>query len=142
VHGDVSPKNIMIGPRGPVLLDAECATWGDPSFDVAFCSTHLLLKMVAIPHSRRELRDCLDGLAAGYAAATGTGDDDAFWCRTADMAAALALARVDGLSPAEYLSPDEQHVVRDTARAILRHPARSLADLADRWVASLPAVPR
>ncbi|MEP7282694.1 MAG: aminoglycoside phosphotransferase family protein [Rubrivivax sp.] len=44
VHGDVSPKNILIGPAGPVLLDAECAWWGDPAFDLAFCLNHLLLK--------------------------------------------------------------------------------------------------
>ncbi len=25
VHGDVSPKNILLGPEGPELLDAECA---------------------------------------------------------------------------------------------------------------------
>src|SRR6185503_11395055 len=25
VHGDVSPKNILIGAQGPVFLDAECA---------------------------------------------------------------------------------------------------------------------
>src|SRR5690606_13157819 len=25
VHGDVSPKNILLGPDGPVFLDAECA---------------------------------------------------------------------------------------------------------------------
>ena len=36
VHGDVSPKNILAGPQGPVFLDAECATWGDPAFDLAF----------------------------------------------------------------------------------------------------------
>ena len=33
VHGDVSPKNILVGPDGPVLLDAECAWYGDPAFD-------------------------------------------------------------------------------------------------------------
>ena len=47
VHGDVSPKNIMIGPSGPVLLDAECAWYGDPAFDLAFCLNHLLLKCLA-----------------------------------------------------------------------------------------------
>ena len=36
VHGDVSPKNILVGPGGPVFLDAECAWYGDPAFDLAF----------------------------------------------------------------------------------------------------------
>jgi len=46
VHGDVSPKNILVGPEGPVFLDAECAWYGDPAFDLALCLTHLLLKCV------------------------------------------------------------------------------------------------
>lgn len=45
VHGDVSPKNILIGPHGPVMLDAECAWWGDPAFDIAFCLNHLLAQV-------------------------------------------------------------------------------------------------
>ena len=44
VHGDISPKNILQGPDGPVFLDAECAWFGDPAFDLAFCLNHLLLK--------------------------------------------------------------------------------------------------
>ena len=49
VHGDVSPKNILIGPRGPVFIDAECAWFGDPAFDLAFCLNHLLLKCLWVP---------------------------------------------------------------------------------------------
>ena len=44
VHGDISPKNILVGPNGPVFLDAECAWYGDPAFDFAFCLNHVLLK--------------------------------------------------------------------------------------------------
>ena len=49
VHGDVSPKNILAGPNGPVLIDAECAWFGDPAFDVAFCLNHFLLKAAHLP---------------------------------------------------------------------------------------------
>ena len=55
VHGDVSPKNILVGPDGPVLLDAECAWYGDPAFDIAFCLNHLLLKAVLMPQHAGDL---------------------------------------------------------------------------------------
>ena len=50
VHGDISPKNILVGASGPVILDAECACYGDPAFDLAFCLTQLLLKSLVHAH--------------------------------------------------------------------------------------------
>ena len=89
VHGDVSPKNIMIGPgKAPVLLDAECAWYGDPAFDIAFCVNHLLLKCLAAPQASGELLAAFDAFCAAYRAGVdwepmaapqppGAGGDDA-----------------------------------------------------------------
>src|SRR5207302_2592956 len=66
VHGDVSPKNILVGPAGPVLLDAECAWYGDPAFDLAFCVNHLVLKSLVVPERRVELRQSCQVLAREY----------------------------------------------------------------------------
>ncbi len=68
VHGDVSPKNILVRHGAPVILDAECATMGDPAFDVAFCLNHLILKSVHLPQSRVELRRAVLGFWGPMAA--------------------------------------------------------------------------
>ena len=47
IHGDVSPKNLLLGPDGPVFLDAECACWGDPAFDIAFCVGALVVRVTS-----------------------------------------------------------------------------------------------
>src|SRR4029077_13175473 len=67
VHGAVSPKNILLGPHGPVLLDAECAWYGDPAFDVAFCINHLLIKSVKVPSAAAALRTAARALTAAHA---------------------------------------------------------------------------
>ena len=67
VHGDVSPKNILLGPHGPVLLDAECAWYGDPAFDVAFCINHLLIKSIRLPQQGAALRTAARALVDGHA---------------------------------------------------------------------------
>ena len=68
VHGDVSPKNILAGPHGPVFLDAECAWWGDPAFDVAFCLNHLLLKCLWTPAATDGFLACFDAFVRTYRA--------------------------------------------------------------------------
>lgn len=121
VHGDVSPKNILVSADGPVFLDAECAVYGDPAFDLAFCTTHLLLKAVWLGDAR--LNESADALIAAYRARIDWEDADALLLRAGKLLAALLLARVEGKSPAPYLTDSEhQRIVRDQARALIVAP--------------------
>jgi len=133
IHGDVSPKNILVGPHGPVLLDAECASPGDPAFDLAFCANHLLLKAVWRPAWADRFVAAFDALVAGYSATVSWEPPSAVEQRVVRLLPALALARVDGLSPVEYLSADDRVRVRAMALDLLAAPAGSLAELGDRW---------
>ncbi len=134
VHGDVSPKNILIGPAGPVFIDAECAWYGDPAFDVAFCLNHFLLKCVARPHSTDDYLACFDALARHYLAGVTWESRDAIEARTATLLPGLFLARVDGKSPVEYITDErDRDRVRHAARDLLRHPANTLGEVAARW---------
>ncbi|RYF76879.1 MAG: aminoglycoside phosphotransferase family protein, partial [Comamonadaceae bacterium] len=93
VHGDVSPKNILVGPLGPVLLDAECAWYGDPAFDVAFCLNHLLLKGFLRPQARPALAEAFAVLWAAYRPLIGWERAEALEARAAALLPALMQAR-------------------------------------------------
>ncbi|MFF8974466.1 phosphotransferase family protein [Streptomyces sp. NPDC014995] len=138
VHGDVSPKNILVGPSGPVLLDAECAWYGDPAFDLAFCVNHLLLKTLVVPGRRAELLRSAHALAEEYVRHVDWEPRTALETRAASLLPALLLARVDGKSPVEYLT-DDRHLlfVRTVASALLRAPAATVADVLDVWATTL-----
>jgi 5-methylthioribose kinase len=134
VHGDVSPKNILSGPLGPVFLDAECAWWGDPAFDLAFCLNHLLLKCLWVPAARRAFLACFDSMTAAYLTGVTWEAPSTLESRTAHLLPALLLARVDGKSPVEYITTDAQRdTVRHVARRLLTDPSGRLADIAHAW---------
>ena len=133
VHGDVSPKNILCGPAGPVLIDAECACYGDPAFDLAFCLNHLLLKSAYRPSCHAAYLDAFHALAAAYRAHVDWEAPAALEHRTATLLPALLLARIDGKSPVEYLDEAQRSDVRRTAIAMLRSPERDLDALTDAW---------
>jgi len=135
VHGDVSPKNILAGPSGPVFLDAECAWYGDPAFDLAFCLNHLLLKCLWVAPARRGFLRCFDALAQGYLERVSMKDVEA---RAASLLPALLLARVDGKSPVEYLTEaGRKETVRRTARALIRQSPQELQQVREAWQESL-----
>lgn len=134
VHGDVSPKNILVGPKGPVFIDAECAWAGDPAFDVAFCLNHLLLKRVARPEKALPLAESFAALWAAYAARVDWEPARGLEARTASLLPALFLARVDGKSPAEYVTAAYHKArIRQTATALLLDPPDRVLAVQDRW---------
>ncbi len=138
VHGDVSPKNILVGPDGPVFLDAECAWFGDPAFDAAFCLNHLLLKCLWVPTSRAAFLASYEALASAYLSGVDWEPSGDVERRTANLLPGLLLARVDGKSPVEYLTDDRsKDVVRLAARALLADLPDRLVEVEDAWAAAL-----
>ena len=140
VHGDVSPKNIFMNADGAVLLDAECACYTDPAFDMAFLLNHLLLKSVFRPQSRSDFLSLLQEIWKEYAAYVTWESKRGLEARVTRLLPGLMLARVDGKSPVEYLRQEQQSVVRRFARQTLMQPRYTLSQLADEWESFLTTV--
>lgn len=129
VHGDVSPKNILFDGAQPVILDAECATMGDPCFDVAFCLNHLILKSIHLPASRTRLHAAVLMFRDTYLGHVDWEPRAKVEARIAALIPALMLARVDGKSPVEYLTPQDQSQVRARAMPLIAAPVTTIAAL-------------
>ena len=135
VHGDFSPKNLLIGPAGPVVLDAECAWYGDPAFDLAFVLNHLLLKGAWQPQWRERYVEAFGSLASAYLAHVAWEPRASCEERAAALLPALMLARIDGKSPVEYLTDDtRRNAVRAFARSLLADPVAEVGVIAHRWL--------
>jgi 5-methylthioribose kinase len=122
VHGDWSPKNLLIAGGRPMVIDYEVVHYGDAAFDAAFLFNHLLLKSYHRPQWRSRY---------GEVAA-------AFWREAAPVVdvegvklhlGCLLLARVDGKSPAEYLVCETKPTLRALARSILLTPPGDVLEL-------------
>jgi aminoglycoside phosphotransferase (APT) family kinase protein len=110
VHGDYSPKNLLVAPQRLIVLDAECAWFGHPAFDTAFMLTHLHLKALL----NRDAIHLVPAFWSAYTKACGHDLEE----RTVRLLLCLLLARVHGKSPVEYLNESQQARV---TRFVLTH---------------------
>lgn len=165
VHGDYSPKNIIVSSGGGTgsggnsddgggngdgavfLLDFEVAHLGNPVFDLAFLLNHLTLKAIRRPQLAGEYNGAARAFWTAYRDAAGDIAGDGGTAAESERASlerdtlrqlgALLLARVDGKSPVEYIVAEGQKAqARRLARELLVGSIAGLAELHCRLGAS------
>lgn len=124
VHGDWSPKNILVAGDVVTAIDFEVVHYGDPCFDTGFLLCHLLLKSIYLPGHAKEFQRC----AAAFWEALDL-QNEWIWPGTAAHLGGLLLARADGKSPAEYLKDAEREELRRLAKKLIVRPAESIEEL-------------
>jgi 5-methylthioribose kinase len=129
VHGDFSPKNFLVSARQVMAIDFEVIHFGDPAFDSAFLLNHLLLKLFYRP----QWKSGFARLAAHFWETYRAGlPADCDWIEPATLAhlACLLLARIDGKSPAEYITGSElRERIRGFARDLILTPPARVAEV-------------
>lgn len=137
VHGDYSPKNILVHAGRLILLDHEVIHWGDPAFDVGFGLTHLLSKAHHLAARRSAFAQAAHGFWQSYSALVGQRFGAGYGQRAAHHLAACLLARVAGRSPLEYLAPDERARQRRAALGLIARPPASVPACIDQFIESV-----
>ncbi|NRA37383.1 MAG: aminoglycoside phosphotransferase family protein [Planctomycetes bacterium] len=138
VHGDVSPKNILIGDTGPILLDAECAVYGDPAFDLAFLLNHFLLKSVNRKELHQDYLQAFTLIVDSYLENVQWEESTALEQRAARYLGVLLLARIDGKSPVEYITEDhDKDFVRNCAGHFISQQIDEFSEIKKYWLAQI-----
>lgn len=133
VHGDFSPKNLLVAGQKLWLIDFEVGHYGDPAFDLGFFGTHLLLKTLWSGVRGAEYAALIRGFWAAYTNTLGQLHQQGIGPSAEEVAqvgirasrhfVACCLARVDGKSPVDYLNAEQQQRVRDLMMPLLQQPA-------------------
>jgi 5-methylthioribose kinase len=133
VHGDYSPKNVLVRNGQLVLLDHEVAHLGDPAFDLGFSLAHLLSKAHHLPRQRAEFANAALLYWQAYEGERQL--EQRAVCHTL----ACLLARVSGRSPLEYLDGNERMRQQRAVLSLLARPTRGITALVEGFVEEVSA---
>jgi len=142
VHGDYSPKNVLVQGGRLVLLDFEVIHFGDPSFDLGFCLTHLLSKAHHLPPHREAFAEAARVLWRAYLEALGEPPwREGLEARTVRQTLGCLLARVAGRSRLEYLTGEACARQQEAVLALTPKPPESLGELIESFLRRLSCPP-
>ncbi|MBV9124740.1 MAG: phosphotransferase, partial [Planctomycetes bacterium] len=129
-HGDYSPKNILTHQQGFTLVDYETAHWGDPTMDLGFFLSHLILKAARNLTMRQRYFDLTRAFWSGYSREAAFRPLEELQARGIEHFGVCILARIDGTSPVDYL-PEEprREAIRRLGRQVLLDRPASWEDV-------------
>jgi aminoglycoside phosphotransferase (APT) family kinase protein len=138
VHGDFSPKNVLVRDDTLILVDHEVAHIGDPAFDLGFSYAHFLSKARHVVGARGRLLEATRQYWSRYTSITA----QEHWYqgleeRVVRHTLACLLARVAGRSQLEYLEPSEKELQERAVLRLIDDPPESVERLVDKWDKSL-----
>jgi len=131
VHGDYSPKNVLVHKGQLVLLDHEVIHFGDGTFDIGFALTHLLSKANALPAIRERLLAAAEVFWKTYRDQLAREVPESRACR---HTLGCLLARCVGRSPLEYLSPERAARQANVAAFLMDNPPAQIPVLIREFV--------
>lgn len=136
VHGDFSPKNMLIHNGNPFVVDFETAHAGDAAFDLGFFLSHLSIKTNLLASNRREFLELIGAFRSAYdrRIAGSPFDNDRYRGRVVAHTLACALARIDGKSPVEYLPDELRRSIREKALDAIVDRVSSWDDFVSRFL--------
>ncbi|MCY3832072.1 MAG: aminoglycoside phosphotransferase family protein [Chloroflexi bacterium] len=128
VHGDYSPKNVLIYEDRLIILDFEVIHFGDPAFDIGFSLTHFLSKAHHLPANRSALLELAQEYWRSYKQSLRPTLPDGLGGYAVRHTLACLLARVGGRSPLEYLDA----IARERQkRIVLELMAEDIGDVSE-----------
>jgi len=138
VHGDYSPKNILVHDGRLVLLDHEVIHFGDPTFDLGFSLTHFLSKAHHLPEHREAFADATRAFWNRYHAIVASEP----WANDLEARAVrktlgVMLARVRGRSPLEYLDQTERDRQAAVVIALMADPPPTVPALTEAFLVKI-----
>ena len=138
VHGDYSPKNVLVHADCLIVLDHEVIHFGDGAFDLGFALTHLLSKAHHLRERRGDFANAGRNFWLTYRRSIGNvpwaGDLEP---RAVRHTLACLLARCVGRSPLEYLRPEAAARQANIVTSIIDSLPLNVLDLIEQFVARL-----
>ena len=108
IHADFTPKNILVSKNKQIILDAETANYGDPSFDIVSLINHLIIKLLFVNKNKKNFVLALKKIFNTYHSNVTWEEKQDIIKRSKILLPLMILARVDGKSPVEYIKNNKE----------------------------------